>query len=81
MEDSNSSLDNQNKKQEKLTPAELVKKHMENPDNPITEEEMKNLKTGPEADEDLIKKEEDKYKEVKRETGKHPPNPYDVLGS
>lgn len=64
---------------ESLTPKELTKKHLEDPKHIISEEEMKSLKTDPDADKELDQKEEEKLNELKNETGKRPPNPYDIL--
>ena len=64
---------------ESLTPKELTRKHLKDPKHIISDEEMKNLKTNPEADKELHQKEEGKLDELKNETGKHPPNPYDIL--
>lgn len=77
----NNPNDRKSKKPTQLTPAELIKKHMKDPQSFISEEEMKNLDVGPEADKNIEQKEEEKLEELKKEAGKHPPNPYNILGS
>lgn len=62
------------------TPKELMKKHLQNPDNVISDKEIENLDLNPEADKHLHEKEEEKLDEIKKQSGKHPPNPYDILG-
>jgi hypothetical protein len=79
MENNNLSANEPNKNQDKQTPDDLVKKHLSDPTHKITEEEMENLETKPEADPDFEKKEKDKLEELKNEVGKHPLNPYDIL--
>lgn len=66
--------------QKKLTPKELIEKELKEPNHHITDEELKNLKVGADADEDIEKKEQEKLDEIKSETGKKPPNPYSILG-
>lgn len=48
----------------KLTPRQLLKKRIKNPDLKITEDDIKNLKIGPEVD-DIGEEESEKLKEVK----------------
>ena len=66
--------------QKKLTPKELMEKKLKGPNHHISDEELKNLKAGADADEDIEKKEQEKFNEIKSETGKKPPNPYSILG-
>ena len=65
----------------KLTPRELLNKRIENPDYHITNEDMKNQKIGADAEENIEEEEKEKFDELKNETGKKPPNPYDILSS
>ncbi len=80
MKDENNKAGEEPKNVKHLTPKELMKKHIANPDDVISDKEMKILDVDPEADKDLHKAEEEKLEELKNETRKHPPNPYDVLG-
>lgn len=79
MEDNNSSTNEQKQNQDKQTPHDLFKKHLSDPSHNLTEEEMKNLETKPEADPDFERKEKEKLDELTKEIGKHPLNPYDIL--
>ena len=59
MENGSSSLQ-ENKKGESLTPKELMKKHLQDPNHQVTDEELMNLKVGSDAeDEALVDKEAD----------------------
>lgn len=63
----------------KLTPRQLIHKHIQDPEHHITDEELKNLKIGPEADENIEKEVTEKLEEIKKEKGKDFPNPYKIL--
>jgi hypothetical protein len=82
METNNSANNPENNR--KLTPAELIKKHMKDPNHVVTEEELKNVVVGDEA---MNKKELDKDAKDKKDEVDHLPhnddlpNPYSVLGT
>lgn len=65
--------------QKKLTPAELINEHLQNPQSHITKEDIKNLKIGPDADKNLEMKDEEKMEEIKKEINNNPPGPYSTL--
>jgi hypothetical protein len=71
------------KKSQRLTPAELIRKHLKDPNHHVTDEELSNLKVGVEAEDDQMVSEESK--KVEEEVESLPdndslPNPYQVLG-
>jgi hypothetical protein len=75
------SLPEQNKG-EGLTPKELIKKHLQDPNHKVTDEELKNLKVGSDAeDTTTINNEADALaEEVDDRTDSDAlPNPYNVL--
>ncbi|MDQ2720999.1 MAG: hypothetical protein M3Z26_14730 [Bacteroidota bacterium] len=70
------------KQEEKLTPRELVNKLLQDPQHTISDEEIKNLKTGREAETKSVreKKIANKLDELKKNPGsKKLINPYDIL--
>ena len=62
-----------------LTPAELIKKHNFNPKHIITENEMRNLKVGEDAEDEKELKREIEEKEAEENCGHHENNTYDIL--
>lgn len=77
-------MDNQtptteNNVNEALTPAELVKKHNSNPRHIITDDEMKNLKVGDDAETASELQAEIEEKEAEDNSHNHANNPFDVL--
>lgn len=69
-------------KVEKLTPHDLVKKHIQNPDHVITDEEFQNILVAEAAvDKRKVDKEADSKKaEIKKASDGTLPNPYSVVG-
>jgi hypothetical protein len=67
------------KKENETNAHDLVKKHIENKDHEVTNEELENIKVGEDAitDEEL-KNEADKIEDEMNHKP-HLPNPYDVL--
>jgi len=59
MENTDNASGSNNKKGGKLTPAELFQKHIKDPNHVVTEEELKNLKVGVDAEDE---------KEISKET-------------
>jgi len=77
------SLSEENKKEPILTPADLVKRHMQDPTHVVTDEELRNVKVGDDAeDEKEVNKEADaKEDEIEKLPNNDDlPNPYEVLG-
>lgn len=76
------SSNDQQIKGERLTPKELFKKHVKDPNHHVTDEELRNLKVGASAeDEAQVTKESE---DIKEEIENFPdndalPNPYEVL--
>ena len=67
------------KNKENLSPRDLIKKHIENKDHVVTDEELQTVKVGQQAgSEEANRKEVDARKE-ELESTPHLPNPYDVL--
>ena len=66
---------------EALTPAELIKKHNLNPKHIITENEMRNLKVGEDAEDEKELKREIEEKEAEENCGHHENNTYDILNA
>ncbi len=66
-------------KDEDLNPHDLIKKHIEDKEHTVTDEELQNIKVGEDAipDEELEKGIKEKEDELKHKP--HLPNPYDVL--
>ena len=64
---------------EALTPAELIKKHNYNPGHIITDDEMKNLKVGDDAETAAELKEDIEGKEAEDDCHQHENNSYDLL--
>ena len=64
---------------EALTPAELIKKHMSNPNHKITEDEMKNLKIGNDAEDEKELTRKIQEKEAEDNCHHHENNTYDIL--
>jgi hypothetical protein len=67
-----------------LTPDELIKKHIQDPDHVVTDEEIKNAKVGEAADNEQTIDKETKRREdeIEHESPEDDlPNPYNVLGS
>ena len=70
-----------NNPNEALTPAELIKKHNSNPRHIITDNEMKNLKVGDDAETASELKAEIEEKEAEDNCHDHETNPFDILDS
>lgn len=70
------------KKAPKVTPHDLVRKHIEDPDHVITDEEMQNLSVGTAAEDyaEVNKEVEEIDEELKHLRDSDLPNPYAVLG-
>jgi hypothetical protein len=66
---------------EALTPAELIKKHNSNPNHIITENEMRNLKVGNDAEDNKELNREIEEKEAEDNCDNHENNPYDILNA
>ncbi|MCW3113011.1 MAG: hypothetical protein JWR18_1407 [Segetibacter sp.] len=66
---------------EALTPAELIKKHNSNPNHIITENEMRNLKVGNNAEDNKELNREIEEKEAEDNCDNHENNPYDILNA
>lgn len=66
---------------EALTPAELIKKHNSNPKHIITENEIKNLKIGDDAEDSNELKRKIEEKEAEDNCHNHENNPYDILNA
>jgi hypothetical protein len=66
---------------EALTPAELIKKHNSNPNHIITENEMRNLKVGNDAEDNKELNREIEEKEAGDNCDNHENNPYDILNA
>jgi hypothetical protein len=69
----------ENNANEALTPAELIKKHNSNPKHIITDDEMKNLKVGDDAETASELQAEIEEKEAEDNCHNHENNPYDIL--
>ena len=70
---------NQENVGEALTPAELIKKHNSNPKHIITEDEMRNLKVGDDAEDDNELNRKIEEKEAEDNCHHHENNSYDIL--
>ena len=80
MQDKKQNPQNEEKKDEELTPHQLANKHLEDKDHVITDEEIRNTKIGkmePE-EEAKLKKELDELDEIEKKH-KNYTNPYDIL--
>jgi hypothetical protein len=68
-----------NDPEKEINPHDLIKKHIENKDHEVTDEELENLVIGEDAiPEEELKKDADKMDdEINHKP--HLPNPYDVL--
>lgn len=69
-------------KAESLTPAELFKKHLKDPSHHVTDEELRNLKVGTDAEdeEQVIKESNDIKEEIEHLPDNDSlPNPYEIL--
>jgi hypothetical protein len=64
---------------EALTPSELIKKHNSNPKHIITENEMRNLKVGDDAEDNKELNREIEEKEAEDNCHNHENNPFDIL--
>jgi len=65
-----------------LTPRELFQKHVKDPEHHVTDEELRSLKVGDEAESEItIEKEADTKKDEIKSVPNNGtlPNPYDVL--
>ena len=83
MEKSNPSSDEETKKDESLTPAELMKKHMKDPNHVVTEDELRKVKVGDDGED--VKQIEKEVDAKKDELDHLPhnddlPNPFSILG-
>ena len=82
MQNDASSSNEQPNKGERLTPKELFKKHLKDPNHHVTDDELRNLKVGVEAEDEVqVNSESDVRKD---EVQSFPdtdalPNPYNVL--
>ncbi len=77
-----SSSTNKPKKAERLTPKELIEKHLKDPNHHVTDEELRNLKVGTEAENeaDLNAAAESRKDEIDGLPDNDTlPNPYQVL--
>lgn len=84
MENNNPSSREEKNKDDKLTPHELFEKHSQDTNHVVTEEELKNLKVGSEAeDENEVSKETDKKDdEIESLPGNDSlPNSFNILNS
>ncbi len=82
MKNINQSSKEEKKQGKKLTPRELVNKLLQDPDHTITDEDIKNLKTGPKAESKPERKKQlrNKLDELKSKSGDDKLiNPYEVL--
>ena len=82
MQNNPSSNDRQNEA-ESLSPDELLHRHLKDPNHQVTDEELRNLKVGADAeDENEVSKAADKIKEEIQQDGNNDslPNPYTVVG-
>jgi hypothetical protein len=64
---------------EALTPSELIKKHNSNPKHIITENEMRNLKVGDDAEDNKELNRAIEEKEAEDNCHNHENNPFDIL--
>ena len=64
---------------EALTPAELIKKHNSDPQHKITEEELRNLKVGNDAEDEEQLKKDIERKQAEDNTHNHENNTYDIF--
>jgi hypothetical protein len=83
MENNNLSTEETNK-DENLTPAELMKKHMKDPNHVVTEDELRKVKVGGDAEDDIEVAKEADAKKDELDHLPHSddlPNPYSILGS
>ena len=64
---------------EALTPAELIKKHNADPNHVITDEDLKNLKVGQDAEDKDEHNREVEDREAEEKPDRHNNNPYDIL--
>jgi hypothetical protein len=80
----NTDKNEQPEKNNELTPEELIKKHIQDPNHIITDDEIKNAKVGEAADDEKTVDEETtrRKEEIENESPEDDlPNPYNVLGS
>jgi hypothetical protein len=66
----------------RLTPKELVQKHLKDPHHKVTDEELWNLKVGADAEDETKVQKESEIKKEKIDSLPHNdalPNPYEVL--
>ena len=69
-------MDNEEKD---INPHDLIRKHIQNKDHKITDEELAKVKIGEDAiPKDELKKDAEHMEEEFKHTD-HPPNPYDVI--
>ena len=84
MENSNSTSNEVKKNDESLTPNELMKMHMKDPNHVVTEDELRKMKVGADAEDN---KEVAKETDAKKDELDHLPhnddlpNPFSILGS
>lgn len=84
MENSNPSSNEVTKKDESLTPAELMKKHMKDPNHVVTEDELRKVKVGGDAEDNKeVAKEADAKKNELDHLSHNDdlPNPFSILSS
>jgi hypothetical protein len=80
MENKDDIEEQESNSKEALTPEELIKKHLSNPKHIITDEEMKNLKVGNDAEEEKELEKEIDNKEAEEGYGhRHENNAFDIL--
>jgi hypothetical protein len=77
----NNLITSREKDNESLTPAELMKKHNANSEHIISDNEMRNLKIGDNAEDDTELKNEIEEKEAEDNCHHHENNTYDLLGT
>jgi len=82
MENNNSSPLEEKNKVNRLTPHELIEKHIKDNKHIITEEELKNLKVGLEAEnESGVSKEINKKDDEVLSNNNNLPNPFNIVNS
>jgi hypothetical protein len=65
--------------QEVFTPHDLIKRHIENKDHVVTDEELQKVKVGWEAESAEAARKETKLRSQDLQTNNKFPNPYNIL--
>lgn len=84
MQNDNPSSKEETKREESLTPAQLIKKHMQDPKHVVTDDELKKVKVGNDAEDEKKVSKETNAKKEELDNLPHNdslPNPYSILGS